>query len=342
MSQSTNTIRLLSKAGIEALRSSEAVSVLPSALNIATDPSDDLYCPGVDDPPSPGLVKSMRNGWLKGNSIFCVNRGTKEMPIPYIVAGRSRKKSADLVNEERAAQGLEPMRVDIVFVSSEDAYSVMLLENNRQERGPLFNARRWQQHRRVYARRIGKAILDASDLVEARREFSELIDCSESTIAGWEKMLENPPEVLAMIERGEISPTDAKELVRHIPEAKRTEKAVEIAARKSESNGSAKNGTSKKAHRDTVLGKRRTFTAKEIRALTVGSSSAGLERNDVEAYRHNYGDEGNELDALICKATADGFALFGKLVTGEIGIDDLPSNLRTMANEILNGKRNER
>jgi ParB-like chromosome segregation protein Spo0J len=336
MSRSTNVIKLLAKAGIEASRSSEAVSVLPSTIHCITDPNHDLYCPGVDDSPSTSLVQSMRNGWMEGSTIVCVNLGTKDEPLPHIVAGRSRKKSADIVNDERAKDGLDPIKVDIVFCSLEDAYAIMLLENNRQERGPLFDARRWQQHKRVVARRLGKATLSDAEKVEARREFAELISCHESTIAGWEKMLENPPEVLAMIEAGKISPTDAKELAKHVPEANRAEKAVEIANRNSETNKKASKGTTKKAHREAVLGKSRTFSQKEIGAIVVGADKLST---DEEMLRKFYDENGHiDVKPLLRASEAEGFALFGKLMTGKIKVDDLPEHIAAIVEEVLNKK----
>lgn len=324
MSRSTNAIKLLAKAGITASRSSEAVSVLPEMLHIATDPNDDLYCPEAELPPSPGLVQSMRNGWMEGSIIVCTNRGTKEAPIPYIAEGRSRKKAAEIVNIERKTEGLDPIRVDIVFCSPEDAYAIMLLGNNRQERSPLFNARRWQQHKRVVARRLGKVSLNDAERTEARKEFASLIDCSESAIAGWETALEAPPEVLAMVERGDIGMTDAKEIVKKVPEAQRTEKAAEIAARNSESNGEPKR--TKKAHREAVLGKGPSLTPRQIRALTVAANGLGSECDY------------SSVDESMHAAVFDGFAFFGKLVTGEIKVDDLPAFLRDMAREVLNKK----
>lgn len=331
MSRSTNAIKLLAKAGIDALRGIEAVSILPETLHIATDPNDELWCPDCEAPPSPGLIQSMRNGWMEGSVVVAVNRGTKDAPIPFLVTGRSRNKAALVVNQERAKDGLDPIKVELVFCSADDAYSIMLIENNKQERSPLFNARRWQQHKRVVARRLGKASLNDAEKREARKEFAALIDVDESTINGWEKMLENPPEVLVMIDRGQLSPTDAKELVKHVPEAQRAEKAVELAARKSE-----KNGSTKKANRAEVLGKSRTFSQKEIRALTVGANKIGMDHDTLGKFLDENGAV--EIDPIVAMSQADGFALFGRLVTGEIGIDDLPSNLRAMAQEVLNKK----
>lgn len=336
MSRSTNAINLLKRAGIDAKRSSESVSVLPETLCVATDPNDDLYCPGVDDPPSEDMITTLRQGWLEGESIKCVNRGTRDEPIPFVVDGRSRRKAVLSVNEERKAEGLDPIRVDIVFISPDDAYRVMLLANNRQERGPLFEAQRWAQHKRVVARRLGKATLSDAERREARKEFAELVSCHESTIANWEKMLENPPEVLAMIESGKISPTDAKEIAKSVPEAKRAEKAAEIAAKKSEpTSGSASNGSeskkSKKELREEVLGKKRPPSPKQIRVMAVRANHLGIEDRAALIERFKSDPTSLDLDELIDAAMADGFALMGRFITQEIGPGDMPQHLAKIA-----------
>lgn len=330
MSRSTNAIKLLAKAGIEAARSSEAVSVLPSTLVLIDDPNDDLYCPGVDDPPSAGLLASLRLGWMEGSMIVCVNRGTKEAPIPVVVDGRSRKKGTDIVNAERAAEGLDPMRVDIVFISSDEAYRIMLIGNNRQDRNPLFNAQRWAHHKRVVARRLGKASLSDAERSEARREFAELVGVVDKTIAEWETILENPPEVLAMVASGQISPTDAKEIVRNAPEAVRLEKAVKIAAKKTEPRP---NGATKKEVRDEILGKVRPLSLRQLRVLSVRADALGID----EDMKQRIADEDStiDLDALVTAAMADGFALCSKLMTGEIKPEQLPAPFYAMVRDTM-------
>lgn len=335
MSRSTNAIKLLAKAGIEAKRSSEAVSVLPETLHIATDPEDDLFCPGADDQPSEGLIQSIRNGWIEGTAIVCVNRGTKDAPIPFIVAGRSRKKAAMVVNIERAKEGHDPMRVDIVFCDPEDAYSIMLLENNKQERSPLFNPYRWQQHKRFVQRKLNKVSLSDEEKSAARKEFAALVGVTPSAVATWETMLEAPVEVLAMVDRGEISPTDAKEIVKHVPAAERTEKAAQIAARTTD--GLPK-GTTKKEHREAVLGKAKPISIKQIRVMATRADALGVDDDMRNAFHEvsneaaGYGDIDNLIDAARC----DGFALLGKLLTGEIKAEDLPEPLRKLAIATLN------
>lgn len=212
----SNTIKLLERAGIKAERTSEPVMVLPETLRKATDPEDDLFCPGVDDEPSDGLVQSMRQGWLEGSVIACVNRGPKGgEPVPYIVAGRSRQKAAVLVNEERMAEGLPPIKVAIVFVDPSEAYRIMLLENNKQKRQPLFDARRWEHHKRVAARKLGKTTLNESERATARAEFAEAVKCSESIVNRWETLLSAHPSVIAAIESKDISQNEAYRLVQN-------------------------------------------------------------------------------------------------------------------------------
>lgn len=210
----SNTIKLLERAGIKAERTSEPVMVLPETLRKAVDPEDDLFCPGVDDEPSESLIVSMRNGWADGSTILCVNRGPKGgEPIPYIVAGRSRQKAAILVNKERAAAGLPPIKAAIIFVDPAEAYRLMLIENNKQKRRPLFDARRWEHHKRVAAKRLGKTTLSESERAEARAEFAEMVGRSESIINRWEAILSAHPSLIAAVEAGDVSQNDAYKLV---------------------------------------------------------------------------------------------------------------------------------
>lgn len=210
----SNTIKLLYRAGITAERAAEPVTVLPETILLITDPEDELYCPGVDDEPSEGLVQSMRNGWIDGSTILCVNRGPKGgEPIPYAVAGRSRRKAAIVVNAERAEQGLPPIRAAIVFVDPAEAYRPMLAENNRQKRKPLFDARRWDHHKRVTAKKLGKITLDESERAAARAEFAEMVKCSESAINRWEAILSAHPDVIAAVEARTISQNEAFRIV---------------------------------------------------------------------------------------------------------------------------------
>lgn len=226
----SNTIKMLERADIKAERGEETVSVLPETVRFATDPEDELFCPGIEDPPSDALIQSMRNGWLKGSVVVCVNRGPKGgEPVPYIVAGRSRTRAALIVNEERERDGMEPIRIEIVFCSADEAYQTMLLENNKQKRSPLFDARRWAHHKRVFAKRIGKTSLNDSERAAARAEFADLVKCSESSVIGWEILLEAHPDVLRMCEERRISAAAVKELVKSVARDEQPAKAELLA-----------------------------------------------------------------------------------------------------------------
>jgi hypothetical protein len=99
----SNTLKMLARGDIEASRGIETVRFPADKFVLITDEDDALFCPGVSDEPSEGLVQSMRNGWLSGSVVICVNRGPRNgVPIPVVVAGRSRIKAALKVNLERA------------------------------------------------------------------------------------------------------------------------------------------------------------------------------------------------------------------------------------------------
>lgn len=79
----------------------------------------------------------------------------------------------------------------------------------------------------------------------------------------------------------------------------------------------------------------RPFTPKQIRALTVGAGKLGLDDEKTVVECFNDDPTSVAVEEIIHAAQADGFAMFGKLVTGEIKVDDLPAHLRAMANQIL-------
>ncbi len=225
----SNSIGILARAGIDADRGAEAVLVLPESLILVTDPDDELYCPDVMKDPSADLLVSMRNGWAENSVVAVVNRGGKgKPPVPVVADGRSRVKAALRVNEERAEEGIEPIKVAIVFVEKDAAYRMMLLANNRQKRSPLFEAYRWAQHKRIFARRIGKTSLNDSERADARKEFAELIKCSDAAVKGWEILLEAHPDVLRMCDARELSAAAVKDIVRSVPYAEQFSAAMRI------------------------------------------------------------------------------------------------------------------
>jgi len=226
----SNYIKMLARGDIEAERGDETVRVLPEEIRFATDPDDDLYCPGVEKTPDAGLIQSIRNGWSKGSTVVCVNRGPKNgEPIPFIVDGRTRVRATMIVNEERAREGLDPIKVQIVFCSSDEAYDLMLINNNREKRAPMYEARRWAQHKRRYARILGKASLDDSDIAKAREDFAQKVKCSESSVVGWELLLEAHPDVQRMCEQRQLSAAAVKELVKTTPRDEQPAKAELLA-----------------------------------------------------------------------------------------------------------------
>jgi hypothetical protein len=80
----------------------------------------------------------------------------------------------------------------------------------------------------------------------------------------------------------------------------------------------------------------RPLTPKQIRALAVGAGKLGIDNDLISKFCDENGIV--DLDPLVNAAQADGFALFGRLLTQEIKIDDLPAHLRDMAREVLNKK----
>lgn len=212
----TNTKKALARADIEADNGSETVCVPPECINLATDPSDELYCPGVEDEPAESLVESIANsGWADGSVIVCVNRGPKG-GAPFLVAatGRSRRKAAIKANEIRVARGQDPVKAEIkILPTSSGAYELMLIENNKQDRGPMFKARRWEHHLRIAARKLGKTTLDAHEKTKAREEFAALTNCSTGAVRKWEALLAAHPDAIAALESRKVSANETHRII---------------------------------------------------------------------------------------------------------------------------------
>jgi hypothetical protein len=243
-------MKMLARGDIEASRGIEAVAFEAEKFVLVTDDNDALYCPGVTDEPSEGLVQSMRNGWLSGSIVICVNRGPKGgVPVPVVVAGRSRIKAAVKVNLERAARKLAPIKPEAVFVSAEEAADLMYLENNKQERAPTFDARRWCHFKKIFVRdglaelaeRTGKKGASDEEVAglesEARASYSAKTNCKPSAFKRWELIMSAHPEVLRMCDVREpgINLSAVKDIVISTsyeaqPEAAR--RVVELAKRK--------------------------------------------------------------------------------------------------------------
>jgi hypothetical protein len=243
-------MKMLARGDIEASRGIEAVAFEAEKFVLITDDNDALYCPGVTDEPSEGLVQSMRNGWLSGSIVICVNRGPKGgVPVPVVVAGRSRIKAAVKVNLERAARGVALIKPEAVFVSAEEAQDLMYLENNKQERAPTFDARRWCHFKKIFVRdglvelaeKTGKKGASDEEVAglesEARASYASKTNCKPSAFKRWELIMSAHPEVLRMCDNRApgINLAAVKDIVESTaydaqPEAAR--KIIELAKRK--------------------------------------------------------------------------------------------------------------
>lgn len=202
----SHTIRLGKETGVDIGRGVEANDAPAECFVLVTDENDRLYCPGVNDEPSPELVNSIReNGWEKGSLLGCTNRGKKGgAPILAIGEGRSRLKAVRIVNAERERDGLPPIRPQFVLMTEDEAYEAMHASHNKQERKPSFEARCWAQFKRIYAlEHFGKAALEDSEVREARKAYTKLRKCTSHQIKVWEQILSAHPEVLRMFDAGE-------------------------------------------------------------------------------------------------------------------------------------------
>jgi len=200
----SHTIQLGKANGQDIARGTEATTASVEEFVLITDADDRLYCPGVDDEPSAALIQSIRNGWQKGETLKCVNRGKKGGALILVIAdGRSRLKATRFVNEERVRDGLAPIRPEFVLLTEDEAYEVMHTSHNKQERKPTFDARCWGQYKRVFAKNLGKSALEDYDLREVRRSYADLRKCSLGQVKVWESILSAHPDVLALFDAGE-------------------------------------------------------------------------------------------------------------------------------------------
>ena len=230
----TNVIKMFERAGLEAGRGVEGNKLPAEDFVLVLDENDSLYCPGVNDAPSPALVNSIRNnGWQKGSLLLCVNRGAKgKAPIAVVSDGRSRLKAVKVVNVEREAAGLDPIEPEFIFLTEEEAYGAMHIGNERQDRSPLFEARRWAQFKKIFSVKAGTASLSDEKLSEARKEYAKLIKCSAGRIKGWELLLEAHPEVLRMCEDRALSAAAVKDIVRSTAYADQPTVALSLAKKR--------------------------------------------------------------------------------------------------------------
>lgn len=227
----THTMNLGKANGQDITRGSEATKALVEEFVLITDPEDRLYCPGVDDEPSAALIQSIRNGWQKGETLKCVNRGKKGGALVLVVAdGRSRVKATRIVNVEREAEGLTPIRPEFVLLTEDEAYEVMHTSHNKQERKPSFDARCWGQYKRVFAKNLGGSSLDDSQLRDARKAYADLRKCSVGQVKTWELILSAHPDVLAMFDDGEFKKATLLDIVNSTAYADQPEAARKIAA----------------------------------------------------------------------------------------------------------------
>jgi hypothetical protein len=235
----SHNIKLGQDNGMDIGRGAEANDAPADCFVLITDENDRLYCPGVNDEPSANLVQSMRNGWEKGSTLKCVNRGKKgKAPILAIGEGRSRLKAVHIVNTERAEAGMPLIRPQFVLMTEDDAYEAMHTSANKQERKPTFEARCWAQYKRIFAlEKFGKTALEDSEAREARKAYSELRKCTAHQIKAWEQILSAHPEVLRAFDNKEpgmirAAVLDIVNSTAYADQPKAARKVIELAKRK--------------------------------------------------------------------------------------------------------------
>ena len=199
----SHTIKLGQLNGQDIQRGTEATTADVADFVLVLDENDRLYCNGVHDEPSAWLVNSIQNnGWQKGETVKCVNRGKKGGALVLVVAdGRSRIKATIAANVERVRNGHVPVRPEFVLVTEEEGYRLMHTSANKQERKPLFEARCWAHHKRIFAiEKHGKSSLEDNEVREARKEYAELRKCTAAQTKTWDLMLSAHPEVLRLFD----------------------------------------------------------------------------------------------------------------------------------------------
>lgn len=182
-----------SKASSGAAAGGNLLYFEPEKLTIVTDKAHPLYDERAEKEPSEAFI---RNVALRGirTPVTLRHNGyadaDKTRPIVEVVMGRKRVRACLIVNERRAAEGLEPLRVPAVMARGEASVLMgdMISENELREADtPLIRARKLARY---------------LETGRTEEEAAVVFGVTEQTIKNLLKVLELHPTVQKWIEGG--------------------------------------------------------------------------------------------------------------------------------------------
>lgn len=165
----------------------------PEILTVIDDPTHSLYDKRAFKKITPLFVKSISSGVIE--PIICIERTIDGVCKVIVVAGRRRRQAACLVNVQRLADGLAPMRVPFTLLppgtSDADCVRVMNKENGQRE-----------NESSLAKGRKAKISLSLGHTLE---EVAEDANATTTAVGQWLKVLaDGAPELIKAIDDGKI------------------------------------------------------------------------------------------------------------------------------------------
>lgn len=218
-------------------------------LDTKDGPEHPLYQDRIHLPITPEFVANIDTFGVKQNVLLWRQEGKL-----IVVFGRQRTRAARVVNEDRIAKGMAPLKIPYIVARGDikDMVSYMTLENEaRVDDTPKVKGMQAQR------------MLDMGFSVE---EIATRYACSPQTINNYLKLLEATPEIQAAVESGTISATKGVAASR-LPK----EEQVTIAkAGKGPRKNSKLTRKIKKAIRDQSKNKNLTITVRAMLEWSIG------------------------------------------------------------------------
>lgn len=329
---SMNAVTKLKSQGIDA---KQDVLAKVSVFDIVIPREGPLAHPRADDPVDPGLLSNE-------NGTGIMDLGRVEKPVLVwrkgivdgklvleLIAGSRRTNGlieAVRIWKERGEfrDGMEHIPVKFFSGDEKAAWKARLLENSDPDKKPDS----WRVLC-ISVRQMKKLGMSENEILATMPR-----NVTRSVLDAMLRSEDLTPEAAAAFDAG--APIVLMPAVLDAPREKQAETVGKLVEAGAETPQKAARVVNREKRANKQPTKPHAFTPKQIRALTVGAGKLGV-TEEVEKLAYDVGnlDDRRAHEAAIL---ADGFALFGKLITGEIKVENLPDNLRDMAIEILNKK----
>jgi ParB family chromosome partitioning protein len=170
----------------------------PEEVFVITDPKHPLYDERVHMPTPQWLIDSIAAKGVRTAITIRKNGDRLE-----VVVGRQRVRAARLVNKQRKAQGLKPIRIPAYLergVDDKNLISDIITENEHRTPDEIL----------VKASKAARAIRFGSSIGEVAKDFR----VTPETVENWLKLLDLHPKISAAVARGEVKYTVAMRLAR--------------------------------------------------------------------------------------------------------------------------------